>query len=180
MYSTRLGRFTSPDDFINDTHPLRPQSWNLYVYVGNNPLSFVDREGEERIKLGDSEDKIKKDLEEAKQKKKEIEKDKSLSKEDRRKQLSDQSAKINTLNTKLEGTKIVNSILKALDKVGERNGLELSNFELTTDGKNDFPGLDKANQQKLLGADALPMFQTKEKPYSFEQMPQLVSTNWLD
>ena len=37
-YSYTQGRFTSPDDFINDTHVSDPQSWNLYVYVRNNPL----------------------------------------------------------------------------------------------------------------------------------------------
>lgn len=131
-----------------------PQTWNLYVYVRNNPLRYSDPDGEERIKLGDSEEKVKKDLEEARQRKKEIEKDKRLSKDERKKQLADQKAKIKTLETKLEGTKVVNSILKALDKVGERNGLQLSDFELTTDGKNDFPGLSEENRKILLGADA--------------------------
>ena len=153
-FSSGLGRFSSPDDFVNDTFVSDPQTWNLYVYVRNNPLRYVDPDGEERIKLGDSEEKVEKDLEEAKKRKKEIEKNKSLTKDERKKQLAEQKAKINTLKTKLEGTRIVNSILKALDKVGERNGLQLSDFELTTDGKNDFPGLDAANQEKLLNADA--------------------------
>jgi len=154
MYNPAHGRFSSPDDFLNDTFISDPQTWNLYAYVRNNPLRYVDPDGEERIKLGESEEKIKKDLEEARQKKKEIGKDKSLSKDERKKQLADQKAKINTFETKLEGTKIVNSILKALDKVGERNGLQLSDFELTTDGKNDFPGLSEENRKRLLGADA--------------------------
>lgn len=49
MYSYSLGRFSSPDDFINDTNPLRPQSWNLYAYVRNNPLRLVDPSGEKAI-----------------------------------------------------------------------------------------------------------------------------------
>jgi RHS repeat-associated protein len=42
MYGSGLGRFTSPDDFLNDTHVSDPQSWNPYVYVRNNPLNLVD------------------------------------------------------------------------------------------------------------------------------------------
>lgn len=29
-----------------------PQTWNLYSYVGNNPLSYTDPNGMKRIKLG--------------------------------------------------------------------------------------------------------------------------------
>jgi RHS repeat-associated protein len=46
MFGSSLGRFTSPDDFLNDTHVEDPQSWNLYVYVRNNPLRLVDPDGE--------------------------------------------------------------------------------------------------------------------------------------
>ena len=34
-----LGRFTSPDAPFADQFPENPQSWNLYVYGRNNPLS---------------------------------------------------------------------------------------------------------------------------------------------
>jgi RHS repeat-associated protein len=44
-FNSGLGRFSSPDDFLNDTHVSDPQSWNLYVYVRNNPLRFVDPSG---------------------------------------------------------------------------------------------------------------------------------------
>jgi RHS repeat-associated protein len=43
-YGSALGRFTSPDDG-SDQHPSDPQSWNLYGYVRNNPLAFVDPDG---------------------------------------------------------------------------------------------------------------------------------------
>ncbi len=43
MYDPRLGRFLSPDPIVGD--PTSSQSWNLYSYVGNNPLSYVDPTG---------------------------------------------------------------------------------------------------------------------------------------
>ena len=43
MYDPRLGRFLSPDPIVGD--PTSGQSWNLYSYVGNNPLSYVDPTG---------------------------------------------------------------------------------------------------------------------------------------
>jgi RHS repeat-associated protein len=44
--ASTLGRFMTPDHFSNDTHKSDPQSWNLYTYVRNNPLRFVDPTGE--------------------------------------------------------------------------------------------------------------------------------------
>jgi hypothetical protein len=46
MFGSGLGRFTSPDDFLNDTKPVEPASWNLYVYARNNPLKYIDPNGE--------------------------------------------------------------------------------------------------------------------------------------
>ena len=43
MYDPRLGRFLSPDPIVGD--PTSSQSWNLYSYVGNNPLSYADPTG---------------------------------------------------------------------------------------------------------------------------------------
>ncbi|MGE3468303.1 MAG: RHS repeat domain-containing protein, partial [Pyrinomonadaceae bacterium] len=46
-YSNVLGRFSSADHFANDSSVTNPQSWNLYVYVRNNPQAYVDRNGKE-------------------------------------------------------------------------------------------------------------------------------------
>jgi RHS repeat-associated protein len=44
-FGNLMGRFTSPDDFLNDTHVSDPQSWNLYVHARNNPLRYIDPDG---------------------------------------------------------------------------------------------------------------------------------------
>lgn len=43
--STAQGRFTSPDIPLIDQQPGDPQSWNLYSYVRNNPLTYRDPTG---------------------------------------------------------------------------------------------------------------------------------------
>lgn len=45
-YLSTMGRFTSPDDFLNDTHASDPQSWNLFAYAHNNPLMYIDPTGQ--------------------------------------------------------------------------------------------------------------------------------------
>ncbi len=47
--SSAQGRFTSPDKPFADQDPYEPQSWNLYSYVRNNPLKFVDETGREIV-----------------------------------------------------------------------------------------------------------------------------------
>jgi len=44
LYDAKLGRFLSPDNFVQD--PFSTQSYNRYGYVVNNPLSFSDESGE--------------------------------------------------------------------------------------------------------------------------------------
>jgi len=44
--SAAQGRFTGPDDFFKDSHVADPQSWNKYAYARNNPLRYVDPNGE--------------------------------------------------------------------------------------------------------------------------------------
>jgi RHS repeat-associated protein len=41
-FASTQGRFTSADEPFADQSEDDPQSWNLYSYVGNNPLSFTD------------------------------------------------------------------------------------------------------------------------------------------
>ncbi|MGG8496433.1 RHS repeat-associated core domain-containing protein [Tenacibaculum sp. TC6] len=44
MYDAKLGRFLSPDNFIQE--PFSTQSFNRFGYVWNNPLKFTDQSGE--------------------------------------------------------------------------------------------------------------------------------------
>lgn len=46
MYTSVLGRFSTPDEFKNDSDVKDPQSWNKYAYSRNSPLVFVDPDGE--------------------------------------------------------------------------------------------------------------------------------------
>jgi RHS repeat-associated protein len=45
-YANPLGRFTGADAFMKDSNVTDPQSWNKYAYVRNNPLKFIDPDGE--------------------------------------------------------------------------------------------------------------------------------------
>jgi RHS repeat-associated protein len=38
-YASTMGRWMSPDLPFADQDPVNPQSWNLFVYVRNNPLN---------------------------------------------------------------------------------------------------------------------------------------------
>ncbi|MGI8745809.1 MAG: RHS repeat domain-containing protein [Bryobacteraceae bacterium] len=45
-FSGAQGRFTSPDQPFIDQFPQNPQSWNLYSYGRNNPLTYTDPTGQ--------------------------------------------------------------------------------------------------------------------------------------
>ena len=45
-YAGTQGRFTGADAFFKDSAVADPQSWNKYAYARNNPLKYVDPEGE--------------------------------------------------------------------------------------------------------------------------------------
>jgi RHS repeat-associated protein len=49
-YSGAQGRFTSPDQPLIDQNPADPQSWNLYGYARNNPLTNLDPTGQSCVK----------------------------------------------------------------------------------------------------------------------------------
>jgi RHS repeat-associated protein len=57
-YNPQAGRFLSVDPG-KDWDIYQPQSWNLYSYVRNNPLRFVDPTGRAAAESGDEKDKPK-------------------------------------------------------------------------------------------------------------------------
>src|SRR6201992_3078469 len=44
-YASTMGRFMSPDSFLNSGRPENPQTWNRYTYGLNNPLRNTDPTG---------------------------------------------------------------------------------------------------------------------------------------
>jgi RHS repeat-associated protein len=48
-YSSAMGRFMSPDPMNAGADITNPQSWNMYSYVLNNPLIYIDPSGEECV-----------------------------------------------------------------------------------------------------------------------------------
>jgi RHS repeat-associated protein len=49
-YASVMGRFMSPDDSdVGENDPSNPQSWNLYSYVQNNPLTNTDPDGHDCV-----------------------------------------------------------------------------------------------------------------------------------
>jgi RHS repeat-associated protein len=52
-YASTMGRFTSPDEPFADQEEDDPQSWNLYSYVRNDPLKYIDPFGDARWVIGE-------------------------------------------------------------------------------------------------------------------------------
>jgi RHS repeat-associated protein len=48
-YASAMGRFMSPDDPFVGQHESDPQSWNLYAYARNNPLTNTDPDGHDCV-----------------------------------------------------------------------------------------------------------------------------------
>ncbi|HLA12900.1 MAG TPA: RHS repeat-associated core domain-containing protein [Pyrinomonadaceae bacterium] len=139
-YSNVQGRFTSPDQIlITPDRQLVPQLLNLYSYVGNNPLVYEDPTGLKRIKLGRSEADIQRDLDSVGE---------SLAQENLSpEEFSDLMQQREELVTELEANQLVNAMLTRLDSIGFRNGLQISDFTLTTDPINDLPELFTGNNK---------------------------------
>lgn len=45
-YASKYGRFTSIDPLDASAKQAEPDTWNRYVYVSNNPLRFIDQDGQ--------------------------------------------------------------------------------------------------------------------------------------
>jgi RHS repeat-associated protein len=56
-YAGGQGRFISPDLPLIDQDPADPQSWNLYSYVRDNPLSYIDPTGQDCVYTDDIDSK---------------------------------------------------------------------------------------------------------------------------
>jgi RHS repeat-associated protein len=50
LYDPQIGRFLSPDNYVQE--PYSSQSFNRYSYCMNNPLKYVDPDGENPIVIG--------------------------------------------------------------------------------------------------------------------------------
>jgi RHS repeat-associated protein len=135
-YSSIQGRFNSPDLIIvSEKQIMNPQSWNLYNYVSNNPLAYIDPTGMELVKLGQHTDqdidaKRKQIAEQIKQEKKA-----GTLTSQRQKELEGQRK---TLGLEKEGNKLGNQMLKTLNSKQELGNIQLSDLTLSTDPASDF------------------------------------------
>jgi RHS repeat-associated protein len=171
-FGSTMGRFTSPDPVVVSARRMvNPQVWNGYSYVGNNPLNATDPTGEELVRLGQhTDEEIKQRQKQIDQEKKALKQDKSLSKDEGKEKEKALNAEKNTLNLEKEGNRVVGAFLKALDGVGQRNGLSLSDFTLTTDTKNDFG--------KYATSDALKTL-LNDQAFVIQSIPQFSGTIYI-
>ena len=134
-YGSTQGRFTSVDPvFISARRMINPQIWNLYSYVGNNPLNATDPTGMELVQLGQHSDEyIDRRRKEIDNEKKAIRKDSSLTKAQQDEKRGKLEAEKTTLGIEKEGNRVVGALLGALDSVGQRDGMTLKDFTLSTD-----------------------------------------------
>jgi RHS repeat-associated protein len=153
-YSSTQGRFTSADPiFISDKQTYHPQLWNLYNYVGNNPLNATDPTGMELVQLGQhTDEEIDKRRKAIDAEKKAIRKDSSLSKAEQDAKRGKLEAEKQTLGLEKEGNKVVGQELASLQSHGELNGLKLTDFTLSTDSKHDFDADPRVSDDPGAGA----------------------------
>jgi RHS repeat-associated protein len=144
-YSSAQGRFTSPDPIpMTADRQSNPQTLNLYVYVGNNPIAYLDPTGMELVRLGQhTDDEIKNRLDEI---------GKSLQQEGiTNQQKSSLEGERTTLQIERQGNQIVGDMLKSLDSIGQRQNLKLSDFTLSTDLKKDLPQFKSSIEKVTAG-----------------------------
>lgn len=92
----------------------------------------------ELVHLGHTDDEIKKKQKENDQKIKDLKKDATLTKEQKKEQEKALKAENHTLGLEKDGNRIATAELNRLDSIGERNGLQLIDFTLSTDSAHDF------------------------------------------
>ncbi len=131
-FSSLQGRFTSPDPIpMTPERQIDPQRINLYQYSRNNPLAFSDPTGMELIRLGQHTDE---DIDRIVKKIDDLVNGGNLPQD-----VVDVLTKRKTsLLLEKEGNKIVQEMLDKLDAVGERQGLRLTDFTLSTEAARDF------------------------------------------
>ena len=145
-YGSSIGRFTSIDPIMISSRRLfNPQIWNMYSYVGNDPLNSIDPLGEEQVQLGQHTDQEIKDL------KKAIDKQLKATKKGDPARAKLNAAK-NTLDLEKQGNAVGKAYLAALQKVGQLNGLKLSDLTLTTNVKQDFANDPRMTPDKMAKA----------------------------
>jgi RHS repeat-associated protein len=159
-YADNLARWLTPDPAgKNAVNLANPQTWNMYTYVLNNPLRYIDPTGLELVPLGQHTD------EEIKRRTRQIKQElnnRDLSGE----QINRLKAERTTLQLERRGNAAGRAFLAALDSVGARNGLQLSDLTLTTATKGDFAslGLSRDQMARLTNPNTQAFVVNKQNP----------------